>query len=134
MEKETEETGLVMIDSSIFVDHFRDYTPAVAFFRSLSNKKNKVLFSAITEIELMSGKSCNDYNIKITILNMLNSFKKIVVDNQIVLRAGELCRKYGIDLPDAIIAATALVNGAELFTKNISNFHNIPNLKVKDPY
>jgi len=134
MEEETEETGLVMIDSSIFIDHFRDYTPAVAFFRSLSNKKNKVLFSAITETELMAGKSCNDYNIKIIILNMLNSLKKVVVNNQIALQAGDLCRKYGIDLPNAIIAATTLVSGAVLLTKNVSDFHNIPNLKIKDPY
>lgn len=134
MEKETEETGLVMIDSSIFIDHFRDYTPAVDFFRSLSNQKNKVLFSAITETELMAGKGCNDHNIKIIILNMLNSLKKVAVDNRIALQAGDLCRKYGINLLDAIIAATALANGAELFTKNVSDFHNIPDLKIRNPY
>ena len=132
MEKETERTELVMIDSSIFVDHLRNYAPAVNFFSSLDYSKG--LFSAITETELMVGKSCNDNSVRIAILNMLNNFKKIDVNNRIALLAGDLSRIHEIDLPDSIIAATALVNKAFLLTRNIKDFSKIKGLKTKSPY
>jgi toxin FitB len=37
-------------------------------------------------------------------------------------------------LPDAIIAATALVHGCELVTRNVSDFAKIPGLSVFDPF
>lgn len=39
-----------------------------------------------------------------------------------------------IDLPDAIIAATALVHGFTLLSRNVADFKNIEGLKVIDPY
>jgi predicted nucleic acid-binding protein len=39
-----------------------------------------------------------------------------------------------IELPDAIIAATALVHGFTLISRNTSDFKNIMGLKVIDPY
>lgn len=42
-------------------------------------------------------------------------------------------RKYKIKLPDAIIAATAIVNNLTLITNNAKDFKNIKNLKVNNP-
>jgi len=36
-------------------------------------------------------------------------------------------------LPDAIIAATALVSNLALTTRNVSDFKNIPGLKIINP-
>jgi len=134
MEKETESSRLV-IDSSVFVDHLRNYPPALELFRSFSEgNKERILFSAVTETELIAGKSCNDNHARSVVLNMLNSFTKIEVNNPIALKAGDLCRLYAVDLPDSIIAATALINKAELLTRNIKDFNNIDGLKVRAPY
>ncbi len=135
MEKETKKVRMVVIDSSIFVDFLRQYGPSVAFFKSISKDERKdILFSAITETELISGKSCEDKEVKNIVLGMLNSFNKIDIDNQTALKAGDLSRTYGLDVPDAIIAATSLINNAELLTRNINDFKNIKELKVKSPY
>ncbi len=134
MEKETEKIGLVVIDSSIFVDYLRSYTPAVEFFRNLSNSKSPVMFSALTETELIAGKSCNENNVRTIVLNMLNSFTKVEVDNAIALKAGDISRIYGTDLPDSVIAATAIVNYVPLLTKNLKDFEKIKELKVRSPY
>lgn len=134
MEKKTKETGLVVIDSNIFVDHLRSYLPSVEFFHSLPSSGEKALFSAITETELIAGKSCNNAEVRTIVLNMLNSFAKIEVDNRIALQAGDISRLYNTDLPDSIIAATALIHKAELLTRNVSDFKNIKGLKVKSPY
>ena len=134
MEKKAEDIGLVVIDSSIFVDHLRGYLPSVEFFSSISSLEIKPLFSAITETELIAGKSCNDSNVRIMVLSMLNSITKIEVNNKIALKAGDLSRVYGTDLPDSIIAATAIVMKAELLTKNIKDFEKIKELRLRAPY
>ena len=134
MEKKTESIEMV-IDSSIFVDHLRDYASAIEFFKSLSvEKREKTLFSAITEAELISGKSCNDVQVKNRVLQMLNSFRKIEVTNRIAVMAGDICRKYSANLPDGIIAATTITNNAQLLTKNIKDFEKIDGLNIKSPY
>ncbi len=134
MEKKNEQK-LVVIDSSIFIDHFRNYIPAVNFFSSLSDEEKKyVFFSAITESELISGRSCEDDSVKAKVLQMLNNFNKIEVNNKVAMLAGDLSRKQNILIPDAIIAATALVNNADLLTKNLKDFARIKDLKSVSPY
>jgi len=100
----------------------------------VSNSASAYLCSAITETELISGKSCENSEIKNKILQMLNSFKKIEVTNRVAVAAGDICRKYGVALPDGIIAASALINKTELLTKNIKDFKKINGLVVKEPY
>ena len=135
MEKKTESIKVVTLDSSIFVDHLRGHPPATLFFHSLISKgKEDVLFSAITETELIAGQSCENNDIKNKVLQMLNSFHKREVTNRVALVAGDLCRRYGVDLPDGIIAATAIINKSELFTKNLKDFQKIEGLKVVAPY
>ena len=46
----------------------------------------------------------------------------------------DLRKKYKTKLPDAIIAATALVYEFTLITRNVSDFKKIKNLKIVDPY
>jgi predicted nucleic acid-binding protein len=41
---------------------------------------------------------------------------------------------YGLLIPDALIAATALEHGQTLHTKNARHFRMIPNLKIIRPY
>jgi predicted nucleic acid-binding protein len=52
----------------------------------------------------------------------------------IILRTIELRRSRRIKVPDAIIAATALVYDLTLITHNLSDFETIPGLKLVDAY
>src|SRR3989344_3236445 len=133
MEEKRKETRLV-IDSTIFIDYLRDYEPAVDFFNSLSlNNYRDVLFSAVTETELIAGKSCTNPEIRNQIILMLNSFIKIDVTNPIALLAGDIRRENQVLTPDALIAATAIINKVELLTRNVKDFEKIKNLKVRSP-
>jgi predicted nucleic acid-binding protein len=135
MEKETKGFELVVIDTSVFIDYLRNYPSAIIYFQSIPQEMRKSLFfSAITETELISGKSCNENLVRTGVIGLLNSFTKIEVHNQIALKAGDLCRIYNISLPDAIIASTALIKGVKLFTRNIKDFENVPGLKLKISY
>ena len=67
------------------------------------------MFSAITEAELIAGKYCDNSANKEKTLNFLGNFTKVIIENRVSTLAGDLKRKYGVDLPDALIAASALV-------------------------
>jgi predicted nucleic acid-binding protein len=52
----------------------------------------------------------------------------------VVHRTIALCKQGKIKLPDAIIAATALVENFVLVTRNISDFKNIAGLELLNPW
>ena len=135
MEEKTKSTGMVVIDSSVFIDFLREYPPAVEFFKEISQQDtNHILFSAITETELLAGKSCNNALVRDKVIYMLNSLVKINVNNPLVLIAGDICRKYDLDLPASVIAATALLHKATLLTRNVNDFKKVVELNVQSPY
>jgi len=121
-----------LIDTNIFIDHLRGYAPATVFLRSL-NKAN-VIFSAVSEAEVIAGKQCSEEKKKEEILQFLRQWQKIDANNPIAVKAGDLTREYGIELADAFVAATAVLYNAELLTRNLNDFKIIKGLKVKSPY
>jgi predicted nucleic acid-binding protein len=56
------------------------------------------------------------------------------LDNEIAVKAGEYRRRYDVEIPDAIIAATAFKERAKVFTKNVEDFRKIENTGVEEPY
>lgn len=56
------------------------------------------------------------------------------INNDIVNKTIAIRKTKKIDLPDAIIAATAFVYGLTLVTRNTADFKNIEDLAVIDPH
>lgn len=56
----------------------------------------------------------------------------VELTEEIIIRTIALRKSRSIKIPDAIIAATALVYNFTLITHNLSDFKNIPNLKLLD--
>ncbi len=52
------------------------------------------------------------------------------IDNKTIEKTIEIRKRHRIKLPDAIIAATCLVNGLDILTLNVKDFENIEGLKV----
>jgi len=124
---------MILIDTNIFVDHLRNYAPSVRFFESIIGDKD-IIFSAITEAELLAGKANEDNSKREKLLHFLHQWNKKIVDNPASVLAGDLSRKHRLAIPDAIIAATCILNKAELVTKNVKDFRKVPGLKVSIPY
>ena len=124
---------MMIIDTDIFIDHLRDYAPATQFLRSLQNRDD-VLFSAITETELIAGKENDDSVRRQELLHLLKQWTKLSLNNPVAMFAGDLRRECGISIPDAIIAATARAHNAELITRNVKDFKRVPELRVRSPY
>ena len=88
------------------------------------------LVSVITRMELKSWLSGDD--------EMENTIEKtlriaVIFDSseEIILKTIEIRRKAKIKLPDAIIAATAIVNGFTLLSTNDKDFVKVPKLKYQ---
>lgn len=122
------------IDTCIFIDFFRGKPEAQHFLKKISTQKNLVIFSAITETELLSGKSCHDFKNRQLVLSVLSNFEKIEVDNPVAQVAGYVRRTFSVSIPDAIIAATAIKTDAVLYTKNKKDFDLIHHLLNREPY
>ena len=120
-----------LLDTDIFIDFFQGIPEAVRFFRE---NADEIIFSSITEAELLAGRICDHQSEKEKVLHLLAQFEKIPVDNPLVQIAGDFRRKYDIELPDALIAASTFMVGAQLITRNARDFKKVKEITVKVPY
>jgi predicted nucleic acid-binding protein len=65
--------------------------------------------------------------------NLFATMKNYPFDKAVTNKVIELRRTTSIKLPDAIIAATALVNDLVLWTHNIDDFKHVSGLQIFDP-
>jgi len=91
-----------------------------AFFLSGKEKETKTKLCAFIK--------------KAEILSILANFNKVLVSNEIAVKAGDFCRISNVETADAIIAATAFAMKAKLVTRNASDFKNIKEITLKVPY
>ena len=90
------------------------------------------VFSIITKIEALGFLEITEAEAK-AINKMLDTGELAYIDSHIAQQTINLRQKYRIKTPDAIIAATALVNNSELWTANTSDFSSIKGLKLHNP-
>ncbi|TDI51156.1 MAG: PIN domain-containing protein [Acidobacteria bacterium] len=63
---------------------------------------------------------------------LLAAFREIHVGRGVAERAGRIWRETGLRLTDALIAATAVENKLGLFTRNRSDFEQVPGLRLRN--
>jgi len=66
--------------------------------------------------------------------NLLSILIRIPIDDSIVQKVIEIRQTNRIKLPDAIIAATAIVYNCTIITRNISDFSRLSGLVVVNPF
>ncbi|MBI2110567.1 type II toxin-antitoxin system VapC family toxin [Candidatus Woesearchaeota archaeon] len=123
----------LIFDTDIFIDYLRGFAKAKSFLEK-ARKDSLLYFSAITEAELISAQECNRIDRKEHLLIFLSTFNKVLVSNEIAVKAGDFKRVYALPLPDALIAATAFVTKASLVTRNIKDYQKIKEITLKVPY
>ncbi|MBI4451376.1 PIN domain-containing protein [Candidatus Woesearchaeota archaeon] len=120
-----------VLDTDIFIDLFRGVPSAAVFIKEHADD---IAFSSITEGELLSGRICNDRLEQERVIHLLSRFEKIPVDNPLIQVAASIRRAHGLELPDAIIAASALLLDATLVTRNSKDFKSVEHLGIHEPY
>jgi hypothetical protein len=89
--------------------------------------------SIITNIELFSTKNISES--EMNLLHKFITFSTIYpVDSKLIAETVRIRQNHKIKLPDAIIAATALVYNCTIITRNTKDFDNIIGLKTVNPH
>ncbi len=94
---------------------------------------NKFYISVINKIELL-GFSDITKNEEIIFKEFINASEVVGLYEDIVNLTIFIRKNYKIKTPDAIIAATTIVDNLLLLTRNIKDFKGIDKLKVINPY
>ena len=89
----------------------------------------KYYISVINRIELLGFKRLNG-NESDALSSFISNSIIIDLEEDIILETIQIRKKYNIKLPDAIIAATCLVNNCSLITNNIKEFDEITGLHL----
>jgi predicted nucleic acid-binding protein len=91
------------------------------------------VISAITEIELLSWRSASPLDITV-IGNFIRDARVIELDTDVKIKTADIRKTYGLKMPDAIIAATALIHNLTLLTRNVKDFQKITHLNIINPW
>lgn len=87
-----------------------------------------IFVSAVTEIELFSYPHL-DLEEERTIEMFISQCLVIPIDSRLARIAASVKRTYSMSLPDSVIAATALSTQSVLFTRNVSDFKKVSDLR-----
>lgn len=118
-----------LIDTNILIDAQMKKLPekGLRFLADIINEDFTVSF--ITYIEFLGYKDATAATEEFIALAEVLEINKTIIDKCIALR-----KTNKIKLPDAIIAATAMVYDMTLISRNISDFGNINNIKIVNPW
>lgn len=105
---------------------------AEKFMDDLISDEQPVI-SAITEIELICWKTTTEKDLEL-LQNFIADALVIELEQAIKLKTADIRKAHRIKLPDAIIAATALIYDFTLVTRNTDDFKNIVGIKLVNPW
>ncbi len=113
--------GSILLDTDVLVDFFRGHSKAVAFVNAHSAR---IILSSIVVAELYAGVKGDAEQTALE--NFVSLFRVVPVSAEIA-KAGGLYRRdysksHGVGLADAILAATAEAENAELKTLNTKHY------------
>jgi predicted nucleic acid-binding protein len=121
-----------LIDSNSLIDYLSGKLPeeGMSFMNKIINNTPNI--SVITKIEVLGYKTTTKA------YKLLSDFVEdsivLGLADEVVMKTIDIRKSKKIKIPDAIIAATALVNQFSIITHNTKDFENIKGLKVIDPF
>ena len=121
---------MVLCDTNIFIHAFNGDAKTISALQSIGY--DNILLSSITVMELYQGMG-NKKELQ-EMKKKIKYYDVIEVDVEISKLATQLIDQFnlshGLLIPDAIIAASAVVHQIELFTYNVKDFQFIPDIKL----
>ena len=121
-----------LIDSNVIIDYTSNLLSREGFEFIEDILNNDFNISVIVEIEVLG------YNEEVYKMKLLESFLTLAnvlpLDTFVTRKTIDLRKSYKLKLGDAIIAATALIYGLTIITRNISDLKIIENLTTINLY
>ncbi|MCL2138779.1 MAG: type II toxin-antitoxin system VapC family toxin [Treponema sp.] len=121
-----------LLDSNVIIGYLAGKIPSSGMEVVSGIIANRPNISVISQIEVLRF---NDTPENEAVLEEFINMSKIhPLSNSIVEHTIKLCKQMKIKLPDAIIAATAIIENFTLVTWNIDDFKKISGLVLLDPW
>lgn len=121
---------MILCDTNIFIEFYKNNAAVIRELHAIGS--NQVAITPIVVAELYFG-ALNKVDLQ-KIKHHLTPLHHIPLDNEIANKFLYLMEAYSlshkISLPDALIAATALVHDLELYTLNLKDFRFINGLRL----
>jgi predicted nucleic acid-binding protein len=121
-----------LLDSNVVIDYLDNKLPSTGMTLVSGMVDQTPHISVITQIEILR------FNAEPDVLGTLSDFVDCCVvyplDDEVVRVTIALCRRHKIKLPDAIIAATAILQDFTLITRNVDDFKSIEALQIQNPW
>ena len=123
-----------LLDTDILIDFLRGRREARALLASYGTTAERPYISVVSVSEIWAGSRPAEKAATGALLSALN---KVPVSESIAAAAGEFLNTYrhghGVELGDALIAATAVEIQATLLTRNVKHYP-MPAVKLFRPY
>ncbi|TMP98147.1 MAG: type II toxin-antitoxin system VapC family toxin [Verrucomicrobia bacterium] len=114
-----------LLDTKLLIDAFAGRSDSV---RAITSARTASLewigYSSITRLEVLGFPGLNAAD-EIGLRNLLAQLSEAPIDDAVIERAIEIRKSVRMKIPDAVVAATALVYEANLVTRNTGDFKNI---------
>ena len=118
-----------LLDTNILIEILKGDSATIKMVEDFSAP---VYISSISAMELYYG-ALNKAEVK-KIEKFISLFKSAHLTPEISIKATKLIQTYAkshtLDIPDSLIAATAIVHSYELVTYNVKDFRYIEGLKI----
>lgn len=122
-----------LFDTNILIYYFADVIPAHELYKIEEILKTSFQVSIITKIEFFGFETFSKDSF--TREEEFFGYAAVIpLTDDIADIAIDLRRKYKVKLPDAIIAATCILNNFTLITRNEKDFAGISELDIYNPF
>ena len=121
-------SNAILVDTDVLIDFLRGNDKAITFMDKFSPH---IILSPIVVAELYAGvKGANELSV---LDNFVSLFRVVPIDSEIAKAGGlykrDFGKSHGVGLADAILAATADKENAELKSLNIKHYPMIKGIK-----
>jgi len=121
---------MILCDTNIIIEALKNNQFIVESIEEIGI--NNIAVSAVTVMELYYG-ARNKAELKMIKRN-LSSIQIFHIVEEISITASELIERYakshGLQIPDALIAATSIIQNIQLYTSNTRDFKFIENIEL----
>ena len=122
-----------LLDTNSIIYYLDNALPRAASIFLDGALDDEAYISVISKIELLGWNPPEGTSLE-TVKDFVDKATILQLDDAVVQKTIDIRRSKRIKLPDAIIAATALVNGLEIISRNTSDFSGIAGLNCYDPF
>jgi len=120
---------LILCDTCVVIDFINKNSDSL---ENLKEQGNILCINSIIEMELIQG--AHNKREQQKIIKNINGFRRLEINQALLDLATQLQTRYllshNLELPDAIIAACALIYDIPIHSYNIKHFKYIPNIKL----